>query len=74
VLVGFARPLAKLLAEFAGQIPNDQILASPGATHGEHLATVVFALELGFPFDFEILLGREERLRLRGHAGLSLLT
>src|ERR1035437_3664 len=65
-----AGALAELLAKLSGQIQDDQIVAFPRSGHEEHLALVVFALELRFSLDFEVLLGRDECFGLCGHTGL----
>ena len=69
-----ARALAESLAKFGGQVQDDQVVAFPRAAHGEHLALIIFALELGLTLDFEVLLRCEECFRVRGHTGLSRLT
>src|ERR1700733_11589042 len=48
----------------------DRRVAEGGRLHREHLATEVLAPALGLLFDFEVLLFRNVRPRLRRHSDL----
>jgi hypothetical protein len=59
-----------LLVKVGYQVADQYVVGLAGAGHGEHLAIAVITLVFGRALDFQVLFGREERFRLRGHRGL----